>query len=81
MKDADFETELGESVQNLKRVLPLMSKQRIPTTPANYALWYDYVTRRNDALCKDMEGHLRSGGTLSPAVSKELFDRHFGGVV
>ena len=79
MKAADFETELGESVQNLRRVLPLMSKERVPTTPANYALWYDYVTRRNDDLCREMEEHLRGGQGISAAVSKELFDKHFGG--
>ena len=38
MKHADFETDVAESVRNLKRVLPLMSKQRVPTTPGNYAL-------------------------------------------
>ena len=79
MNLTDFETDLSESVQNLKRVLPLMSKERVPTTPGNYALWYDFVTRRNDALCLEMEQHLRTGNGISPTVSKALFDKHFGG--
>ena len=79
MNLTDFETDLSESVQNLKRVLPLMSKERVPTTPGNYALWYDFVTRRNDALCLEMEQHLRTGNGISPQVSKALFDKHFGG--
>ena len=79
MKLTDFETDLGESVQNLKRVLPLMSKERVPTTPANYALWYDFVMRRNDALCTEMEQLLRTGQGISPEISRELFEKHFGG--
>ena len=48
-----FEIPLDESVQVLKRVLPLMSQQRVPTIPQNYAIWYDYVTNRNDELRAD----------------------------
>jgi diguanylate cyclase len=77
MKLTDFDTDLSESVQNLKRVLPLMSKQRVPTTPGNYALWYDYVTRANDGLCRDLEDLLRTGAPITPDISRELFVRYF----
>ena len=37
------------------------------------------MTRSNEALCSEMDGHLGSSGSLSPTVSKELFESHFGG--
>lgn len=77
MKLDDFNTDLSVSVQNLKRVLPLMSKQRVPTTPGNYALWYEYVTRTNNSLCRDLEDLIRTGAPITPEISRELFVRHF----
>ena len=77
MKLSDFDIDLGESVQTLKRVLPLMSKQRVPTTPGNYALWYEYVARTNDALCRDLEELIRVGAPITPEISRDLFIRYF----
>ena len=63
-----FDVSLDESVQVLKQVLPLMSKQRAPTIPQNYAVWYDYVTRRNEDLTEELE-HLIDRGNGFDAAS------------
>ena len=33
------------AAEYLRLALPLMSKQRVSTTPRNYAVWYTYVDR------------------------------------
>ena len=56
-----FDIPLDESVQILKQVLPLMSQQRVPTIPQNYAVWYDYVTKRNQDLSAALEERIEAG--------------------
>jgi len=72
-----FEIPLDESVQVLKRVLPLMSQQRIPTIPQNYAVWYDYVTKKNDALAAEVETLIERGEGFDPDDCKTIYEKYF----
>ena len=72
-----FEIPLDESVQILKRVLPLMSQQRVPTIPQNYAIWYDYVTNRNDELSADLEALMSDGEDFDPDACRRLYEKYF----
>ena len=72
-----FDIPLDESVQILKRVLPVMSQQRVPTIPQNYAVWYDYVTNRNDELCAEIESHIERGSDFTPDSCRRIYERFF----
>ncbi len=72
-----FEIPLDESVQILKRVLPLMSQQRVPTIPQNYAVWYDYVTKKNDELAAEVEKMIESGKDFDPDRCKTIYEKYF----
>ena len=72
-----FEIPLDESVQILKRVLPLMSQQRIPTIPQNYAVWYDYVTKKNDDLAAEVEALIEKGDGFNPSSCKTIYEKYF----
>ncbi len=72
-----FEIPLDESVQVLKRVLPLMSQQRVPTIPQNYAIWYDYVTNRNDELSAALEEHIERGDDFDADACRRLYEKYF----
>ena len=72
-----FDISVDESVQVLKRVLPIMSQQRVPTTPENYAVWYDYVTNRNDQLSQEVEQRIREGMSFSPDVCRRIYEKYF----
>lgn len=62
-----------ESAQNLKKALPLMMKYSVPTTPNNYALWYDYVSEKNQALKTSMDKLLASCDICSPIQIESLY--------
>ena len=72
-----FEIPLDESVQILKRVLPLMSQQRVPTIPQNYAIWYDYVTNRNDELSAALEAHISGGADFDAEACRRFYERFY----
>lgn len=72
-----FDMPLDESVQILKRVLPLMSQQRVPTIPQNYAIWYDYVTNRNVELSAALEDYISNGSGFEPDKCRRLYERFY----
>ena len=74
---SQFEMSVDESVEILKRVLPVMSQQKIPTIPPNYAVWYDYVTHRNDELSKEIESYLRTGQAFTPAICRSIYEQFY----
>lgn len=72
-----FDTPLDESVQVLKRVLPLMSEQRVPTIPQNYAVWFDYVMKRNDDLTAEIEQRIQNGANFDPSSCRTIYEKYF----
>lgn len=72
-----FDIPLDESVEVLKRVLPLMSKQRVPTIPQNYAIWYDFVTDRNDELTSLLAGRIEAGKSFDSKACRTIYERFF----
>ena len=43
MASSSFYVTLEESHGILRKLLPLMSEQQVPTVPKNATVWYDYV--------------------------------------
>lgn len=72
-----FEVPLDESVQVLKRVLPLMSQQRVPTIPQNYAVWYDFVTKGNEDLAAELEYRIREGEEFDAGSCRTIYEKYF----
>ena len=72
-----FDIPLDESVNVLKRVLPLMSQQRVPTIPQNYAVWYDYVTNRNDELSAELEDLITTGGEFDSDRCRTIYEKYY----
>jgi diguanylate cyclase len=72
-----FDVPLEESVEVLKRVLPLMSQQRVPTIPQNYAVWYDYVTNRNEELALELKKRIEEGASFDPISCRTIYEKYF----
>lgn len=72
-----FDVPLEESVDTLKRVLPLMTAQKVPTIPQNYAIWYDYVTNRNDELSRALESYIEDGRGFDAEACRSFYQRFF----
>lgn len=72
-----FDIPLDESVKVLKEVLPLMSQQRVPTIPQNYAIWYDYVTNRNEELRAELENRISSGSEFDSQACRTIYEKYY----
>src|SRR5690349_8528562 len=74
---SDFETPLDESVQVLRKVLPMMTRQGVPTIPQNYAVWFDYVSERNPDLRRELERRIREGAQFTPSACRRLYEKFY----
>ncbi|RJX71506.1 GGDEF domain-containing protein [Vibrio sinensis] len=72
MTDDDFK----KSTANLKKAVPLMMKNHVAATPANYALWYTYVDNTIPKLNKELDGVINSYGICPPSASDQLYNTH-----
>jgi diguanylate cyclase len=74
---SDFETSLDESVQLLRKVLPMMTRQGVPTIPQNYAVWFDFVADRNPELRRELDRRIRDGVQFTPALCRRLYEKFY----
>ena len=73
----DFETSLDDSVQVLRKVLPMMTRQGVPTIPQNYAVWFDFVTDKNPELRRELDRRIREGVEFTPALCRRLYEKFY----
>lgn len=60
----------------LRLALPMMSRQTAAPDPLSYAVWYEHVSGRNQALSAAIEKLTANGATLDADQVAELFDVH-----
>lgn len=63
---------LAESSELLRIALPLMAKYTIPVTPANYAVWYEYVAGDNTPLKKHVDELIENKHVVNEKITSTL---------
>ncbi|PHS70254.1 MAG: GGDEF domain-containing protein [Methylophaga sp.] len=66
-----------QAAEYMRLAIPLMKKHGIAMTPANYAVWYEYVSGKNVALKESLEQHIDEHNQLTDQQSRELYERFF----
>ncbi|MCP5145512.1 MAG: GGDEF domain-containing protein [Gammaproteobacteria bacterium] len=67
------EVSLTTTGEYLRLALPLMTKYRIPVTPQNYAVWYEYVAGGNASLTKDIDERIQRAVEITPDDVARLY--------
>ncbi len=67
------ESDLLSAIRFLKLALPEMSSRKIPTTPENYAVWYEYATGSNLELREAVKRLDRLDTLYDDEVNAELY--------
>ncbi|MEF1310620.1 GGDEF domain-containing protein [Vibrio mytili] len=68
--------EFKKSTANLKKAVPLMIKNYVATTPANYALWYTYVDNTIPELNFELDKVLEDYGICPPTATTRLYSTY-----
>jgi diguanylate cyclase len=69
--------QLIETTQNyLRLALPMMSKYKVPITPENYAVWYQYVSGKNAELKELIDALLEKNETFTETINDTLYQKY-----
>lgn len=74
MEYSEYQEQASEY---MRLAIPIMKKYGIAMTPANYAVWYEYVSGSNVALNDAVDLHIDEHGSLSDSQSADLYQRFF----
>lgn len=72
------ELTVEKSSEYLRQALPLLSKYRIPVTPQNFTVWFDYVSGRSAMLSEIIDGMIANGQPINAEVTLNLYERFYG---
>ncbi|MDG3086263.1 GGDEF domain-containing protein [Vibrio hannami] len=68
--------EFQKATENLRKAVPLMIKNQVPTTPTNYALWYTYVDQTQPALNEELDELIEEYGLCLPSHNESLYKKY-----
>ena len=72
------ELTVEKSSEYLRLALPMLSKYRVPVTPQNFTVWFDYVAGRSAMLSEIIDGMIAKGETIDADVTLNLYERFYG---
>jgi diguanylate cyclase len=73
----DYQESLEQTAEFIRLALPLMTRNGIPANPKHYAVWYDYVSGRNQLLKESIDRALADAQPIDSRLSDELFEQFF----
>jgi diguanylate cyclase len=73
----DYNEYQEKAAEYMRLAVPLMHKNGIAMTPANYAVWYEYVSGNNAALVDAVDAQIEANNQFTDKQSRELYERFF----
>lgn len=73
----DYTEYEDQAAEFMRLAVPLMKKHGIAMTPANYAVWFEYVSGSNVALVDALDKEIEEKGRLTDQQSRQLYERFF----
>jgi len=72
----NIDNHYNQTVKIVRDAIPRMSALQIPITPENYAIWYEYLSDSNQALCQEMDALLNRDEPISNVEMQSLYQRY-----
>ncbi|MFT7414184.1 MAG: diguanylate cyclase [Methylophagaceae bacterium] len=73
----DYNEYQEKAAEYMRLAVPLMKKNGVAMTPANYAVWYEYVSGGNVALNDAVDSQMDGNERLTDKQSRDLYERFF----
>lgn len=68
--------EYNQSAEYLRLALPLMARFKVPATPENYAIFFEYVSHNNQALTSVMDRMIASDSPITAQDCRDLYEKN-----
>ena len=76
MSKTKSDKDYDQTVHIVRSAIPRMSEHKIPITPPNYAVWYEYLSESNQALRDEMDALLSRDQAITEAEIRTLYERY-----
>ncbi|MEO8038499.1 MAG: GGDEF domain-containing protein [Betaproteobacteria bacterium] len=71
-----YEDRIDQSSEWLRLAIALMAKHEAAFHPVTYAVWYEYVSGRNDAMKREIDHLTMNGRKLNEEITCRMFDKY-----
>lgn len=71
-----YSDTIEQSSEYLRLALDHMGRHQIPVDPANYSVWYEYVSGKNEQLKLVIDNVLEKSKIITPELNKTLYERY-----
>ncbi|MDJ0739895.1 MAG: diguanylate cyclase [Gammaproteobacteria bacterium] len=65
-----------KTVDIVRSAIPRMAELKIPITPSNYAVWFEYLSDSNAGLRREMDALLGREEPISDVEMRDLYERY-----
>lgn len=72
----NYSDSIEQSGEYLRLALDHMGRHRIPVDPANYSVWYEYVSGKNFQIKLILDDALMKPDTVTPEFSRSLYEKY-----
>jgi diguanylate cyclase len=76
MPNQEVDKSYDRSVNIVRSAIPRMSELKIPITPSNYAVWYEYLSEANQDLRAEMDALLERDQPITDDEMRVLYERY-----
>jgi len=74
-----YQHEPKQAAEYLRQVIPMLSRQKLPPTPINYAVFYSYLSGSSQSLNAIIDDIFKQKKTFSIAIMAELYEKYVNG--
>lgn len=71
-----YQDTMEQADQKLQKALGFLKQYRLPASPINYSVVYEYVADSNTDLIRELDSDIKSGRTIDSFLMESLFQRH-----
>lgn len=71
-----YQDTIEQADQKLQRTLGFLKQYRLPASPTNYSVAYEYVSGENEALVDELKTEITCGQTIDTYLMETMFKRH-----
>lgn len=72
-----YDRDIKDITECARKTLLRMAEFKVPLTPENYLVWFEYFTGSIPALRIDVDELIAAGGHFTEEENRRLYERHF----
>ncbi len=70
--------DIETTAEIVKKILPKMGEYKVPITPQNYRVWYEYYSGTNKELTHEIDSLIREKRPFTHELNRYLYTKYFG---